>query len=98
MQRMNFAGASGVVIDICREHGTWFDNKELQQIIDFLRSGGMDRMREKQILELKMARDRLEAARRDQTYDTPSQNDYSYDAIDIVWAAGSLISHFFRKR
>ncbi|HEY6227224.1 MAG TPA: zf-TFIIB domain-containing protein, partial [Verrucomicrobiae bacterium] len=40
MQRMNFAGSSGVVIDLCPQHGTWFDNKELQRIIDFIRSGG----------------------------------------------------------
>src|SRR4051812_13434218 len=28
MQRMNFASCSGVIIDVCREHGSWFDSKE----------------------------------------------------------------------
>src|SRR6476469_7121919 len=32
MQRQNFAGCSGVVIDTCRTHGAWFDAKELQRI------------------------------------------------------------------
>jgi Zn-finger nucleic acid-binding protein len=98
MQRMNFAGSSGVVIDLCPQHGTWFDNKELQRIIEFIRSGGMDRIREKQIRELKQARERLEAARRDVTWNMPAEADTSYDAVDVIWAAGDLISHFFTKR
>jgi Zn-finger nucleic acid-binding protein len=98
MQRMNFAGSSGVVIDLCPQHGTWFDNKELQRIIEFIRSGGMDRIREKQIRELKAARERLEAARRDVTWNMPAEAEKSYDAVDVIWAAGDLISHFFTKR
>jgi Zn-finger nucleic acid-binding protein len=99
MQRMNFAGASGVIIDMCPQHGSWFDNKELQQIIAFLRSGGMDRLRQKEIAELNEARRRVEAVRKDQAWNSgPSQRDYEFDLLDVVWAAGSLISHFFRKR
>ena len=41
MNRMNFAGCSGVVIDWCREHGTWLDHTELPQIIAFIRGGGL---------------------------------------------------------
>ena len=44
---------SGVVVDVCKGHGTWFDRDELQQIIEFIRGGGLDvaRAREKQDLE-----------------------------------------------
>jgi Zn-finger nucleic acid-binding protein len=99
MQRMNFAGASGVIIDMCPQHGSWFDNKELQQIIAFLRSGGMDRLRQKEIAELNEARRRVEAVRKDQAWNSgPNQRDHEFDLRDVVWAAGSLISHFFKKR
>jgi Zn-finger nucleic acid-binding protein len=52
MNRMNFAGCSGVVIDWCREHGTWLDHAELPQIIAFIRGGGLRkaRNREKEVL------------------------------------------------
>jgi Zn-finger nucleic acid-binding protein len=63
MHRQNFSGASGVVIDICKLHGAWFDATELQRIINFIRGGGMDRAREKQKRELEEARRRLEQAR-----------------------------------
>ncbi len=40
MQRRNFAGASGIILDICHEHGIWFDNTELEQLVDWIREGG----------------------------------------------------------
>lgn len=52
MNRVNFAHCSGVVIDICKGHGAWFDRAELSQIVDFIRTGGLEaaRLREKQQL------------------------------------------------
>ena len=43
MNRYNFAHHSGVIIDICKPHGVWFDRDELRKIIEFIRSGGMER-------------------------------------------------------
>jgi Zn-finger nucleic acid-binding protein len=40
MQRRNFRRSSGVIIDCCREHGTWLDADELEQITGFILSGG----------------------------------------------------------
>jgi Zn-finger nucleic acid-binding protein len=53
MNRINFARCSGVVIDICKGHGIWFDRDELSRIIEFIQSGGLEssRMREKLALE-----------------------------------------------
>jgi Zn-finger nucleic acid-binding protein len=65
MHRVNFARCSGVVVDVCREHGTWFDLNELQRIMQFIRSGGLDRVRERQRRELEEERRRLESARRE---------------------------------
>jgi Zn-finger nucleic acid-binding protein len=40
MQRRNFRKSSGVIIDVCNEHGTWLDADELEQIAGFILSGG----------------------------------------------------------
>ena len=41
MQRRNFARVSGIVVDQCRHHGTFFDAGELEDVIAFVRSGGL---------------------------------------------------------
>jgi Zn-finger nucleic acid-binding protein len=63
MNRVNFAEYSGVVVDVCREHGTWFDAQELQRIVQFIRAGGMDKARERKKADWATERRRLEAAR-----------------------------------
>ena len=40
MNRRQYAKGSGVLIDICRDHGIWFDAHELQQILDWIARGG----------------------------------------------------------
>jgi len=40
MQRRNYRKSSGVIIDVCNEHGTWLDADELEQIAGFILSGG----------------------------------------------------------
>ncbi len=52
MNRVNFARCSGVVVDVCKGHGTWFDRDELRQIIEFIRGGGMDAARSKEKQQL----------------------------------------------
>ena len=53
MNRMNFGKRSGVVLDSCAKHGTWFDADELRRVVEFVRDGGLDRARaiEKEQLE-----------------------------------------------
>jgi len=53
MNRVNFAHCSGVIVDVCKGHGTWFDQDELTKIIEFIRAGGLEasRHREKAQLE-----------------------------------------------
>jgi Zn-finger nucleic acid-binding protein len=63
MHRVNFAQTSGVVLDVCRDHGTWFDVNELQRIVQFIRDGGFDKARERQKSELAAERRRAQAAR-----------------------------------
>jgi Zn-finger nucleic acid-binding protein len=42
MNRMNFGIRSGIVLDVCRAHGTWFDGGELGAVLDFVREGGIE--------------------------------------------------------
>lgn len=45
MNRQNFGRRSGVVIDVCKGHGVWFDHGELQSVVAFVDSGGLDQAR-----------------------------------------------------
>jgi Zn-finger nucleic acid-binding protein len=40
MTRRQYARGSGVIIDICREHGMWFDAHELGAVLDWIARGG----------------------------------------------------------
>ena len=51
--------ASGVVLDWYRDHGSWFDRNELQQVVAFIRSGGLHKARELEQLELKEQEERI---------------------------------------
>jgi Zn-finger nucleic acid-binding protein len=64
MNRMNFARHSGVVVDVCNGHGTWFDRDELRQIVEFIRDGGLDAAREKDRVQLELERERLRSRER----------------------------------
>ena len=41
MNRTNFGGRSGIIIDTCRDHGAWFDADELATVMIWVRSGGL---------------------------------------------------------
>lgn len=43
MTRRNYARRSGVILDMCRDHGVWFDADELPRIIHWVRAGGLAR-------------------------------------------------------
>lgn len=59
MNRSNYARSSGVIVDLCRDHGVWFDAGELSRIIDFIDGGGLDRAREKEKAAIQDERSRL---------------------------------------
>jgi Zn-finger nucleic acid-binding protein len=59
MNRSNFARSSGVIIDLCKRHGVWFDAEELPKIIEFIRKGGMEKARARERLEISEERSKL---------------------------------------
>lgn len=61
MNRTNFAHISGVIIDVCRNHGVWVDRGELEHIIQFVESGGLVKQRAREIEQLAEENRRLRA-------------------------------------
>jgi len=59
MNRINFARCSGVIVDICKGHGTWFDAQELSAIVQFVRGGGLEVARRKEKDEIEFQRQQL---------------------------------------
>jgi Zn-finger nucleic acid-binding protein len=45
MVRRQAAPRSGIVIDICRNHGVWFDGGEFEQFAAFVKAGGLEVLR-----------------------------------------------------
>jgi Zn-finger nucleic acid-binding protein len=59
MNRVNFARLSGTIVDVCRGHGTFLDEGELQAVVGFIQGGGLERARQRQIEDLKEQEKRL---------------------------------------
>lgn len=49
MNRVNFAHASGVIVDACTNHGTWFDEDELRRVLEFISAGGLEAARVREL-------------------------------------------------
>ena len=64
MNRNNFAKASGVIVDLCKQHGVWFDADELPAIIEFIQKGGMELARQRERSEIEQERDKLREDKR----------------------------------
>jgi len=103
MNRVNFSHCSGVIVDICRQHGTWFDKDELRRIVEFIRGGGLDKARAVEIEELKRQQQQLKSAQMTSAMDTSSGWNHSvgwpganYGLVDIgVSAAVDALFSFF---
>jgi Zn-finger nucleic acid-binding protein len=61
MNRTDYSGYSGIVVNLCHPHGVWLDRDVMPQIIQFIDSGGLDQARKKDIEKLQQARRALES-------------------------------------
>jgi Zn-finger nucleic acid-binding protein len=59
MNRLNYARISKVIVDVCKDHGIWFDQDELRQVLAFIDSGGLVRAQERERLHLEEERSRV---------------------------------------
>lgn len=85
MNRVNYARRSGVVLDVCKAHGVWFDKDELRRVLAFVAGGGLDRARELEIEELK-------EAKRQAAVQTPPHPASSYEFRQQMNAQGHWLS------
>ena len=99
MLRKNFAGCSGVIVDWCKGHGFWFDTFELEKVIAFIQSGGMDKSRRMEIDRARRELDRIKeqqksAAAVGSGWALPGRStpDLGYDLSD---AFSTLLRRFF---
>jgi len=79
MNRVNFANCSHVVVDVCKQHGTWFDRDELRRIVEFIRAGGLESARAREMAELEERRRQLSAAQTSSAWDTTRSRGSHYD-------------------
>lgn len=100
MNRVNFAHCSGVVVDVCRVHGTWFDRDELRRIVEFIRSGGLERARMDEINDLEDERRRARDAQITGTWGAATRSlvgsDYADHQVGIPAIADSMLDYFLR--
>ena len=100
MNRKNFALRSGVIIDVCREHGTWFDANELHHIVEFIRQGGLTQAREVEKQDLASARRRAAS----QALETPAWARASPAAPGpslaggLIWALFGIAAKLITKK
>jgi Zn-finger nucleic acid-binding protein len=61
MNRRLFATGAKVIVDVCFQHGTWFDAAELRAVAEFAAGGGLERAAERDAAE--RAKQRAQARR-----------------------------------
>jgi hypothetical protein len=90
MSRRLYAPGSGVIIDICKDHGLWFDAAELHQILGWITQGGSPK-------------DPLETIKEHRRIDKPpivvlEEEEDDRDFLDVVLAGVlSSVSGWFRR-
>lgn len=97
MNRNNFAKVSGVIIDSCKKHGVWFDANELPAIIEFIRKGGMEYSRQKEMANLEAERERLRAEQFKSSVDRfKSETGSKYPTSNTSLAIKEFIDFLFK--
>jgi Zn-finger nucleic acid-binding protein len=91
MNRANFARCSGVIIDLCKQHGIWFDRDELSRIVEFIRSGGLEMSRTKEKMALEEDRRQLAQAQATLDMKRSGMANVDSDRVSGIVSASSLL-------
>jgi Zn-finger nucleic acid-binding protein len=62
MNRKQFGRISGVVVDVCKTDGVWFDAGELAQVLAFVERGGLEEERKRELDDLQESKRALHNA------------------------------------
>jgi Zn-finger nucleic acid-binding protein len=86
MNRRQFAAGSGVIVDVCKHHGTFFDIGELPAIIDFVMQGGLEKAERAEIERMRdEARRELKAAHASHLSVVEVYTDRSTALVDLLF-------------
>jgi Zn-finger nucleic acid-binding protein len=91
MNRKNFGNISGVLVDVCKPHGVWFDTGELGRIIQFVMRGGLVESRQRELAESQ----REAKDKRVREYVLSGSAELRSEDDDASWVA-ELLRIFFR--
>lgn len=95
MNRKLFGAGAGVVIDVCRAHGTFFDVGELPLIITYVQQGGLEKNAKKELERLRddAKREQMNAAMAQSLAAGRGDGGYGYgsDARRSYEAGGVLV-------
>ena len=91
MNRKQFARGAKVIVDVCRDHGTWFDKGELPRVVDFVMHGGLETA---QKLAVEEKRDEAKRAASDARYAaaTASHQSGQFGVISVDTRADAALS------
>lgn len=95
MNRVNFARYSGVIMDVCREHGTFFDRDELRRIVTFIREGGLDRARDLEKEKLRDEQQRLRRMQMDLEQERRRANPHAFNELRRDGALDGILIDLF---
>ncbi|HUJ58973.1 MAG TPA: zf-TFIIB domain-containing protein [Kofleriaceae bacterium] len=90
MNRKLFAAGTGVIVDVCRTHGTFFDAGELPAVIEFVMKGGLEAAQRKDLARERERLDRDRAAAQIAAHDSAR-----FDAVRTVNRGGALVDLLF---
>lgn len=97
MVRRNFGGSSGIILDVCRDHGVWLDHSEIEKALAFARTGGLMRARRLELERLRAETDHALARRGSSAPMSPSAwpRDSLETGIDLAaglsWLSRALL-------
>jgi Zn-finger nucleic acid-binding protein len=99
MNRVNFDHCSGVIVNVCSQHGTWFDKDALRHVVEFIRAGGLEKERRREREELEEVENRTRSQQATNAWysqDLPMQ--WSREGTHLgVSLLASLADGFLRK-
>ena len=98
MLRQNYQHRSGVVIDLCKRHGVWFDADKLSRLLDWVHCGGIDAAKtERQQATAQAARfQAIDIARSEAIANLPSARDEVRSATAWMDAVAIVARLFLR--
>ena len=94
LNRENFGRQSGVVIDVCKNDGVWFERGELRSVLAFIDGGGLERARVREYT--RMAEEQRSLARELKESARMAQQSVSISFVRQSGSVDSLLSEALR--